>query len=143
MYKSVADKLQKQFNDVIPVREHNQKLTQLREEYLKNIRAIHQEFHEVADIVISNYKNDFNEAVNDGLNQSQELAQLQNEIISLNVKLQELSKPLQFVGTSEAARVGNSIINYYQSKLGITLDAIDFSSTDTGYKLLFHLSRNN
>ncbi|MFM6157290.1 MAG: hypothetical protein ACKPE3_30535, partial [Sphaerospermopsis kisseleviana] len=143
LYKSVVEKLQKQFNDVMPIREHNQKVTQLREEYLKNIRAIHQEFHEVADIVISNYKNDFNEAVNDGLNQSQELAQLQNEIISLNNKLQDLSKPLQFVGASESARVGNSIINYYQTKLGITLDAIDFSSTEIGYKLLFHLSRNN
>jgi hypothetical protein len=68
---------------------------------------------------------------------------LQNQIISLNNKLADLSKPLQFVGTSESARVGNSIINYYSQKLGITLDAIDFSSADTGYKLLFHLSRNN
>ncbi|MFM6008422.1 MAG: hypothetical protein ACKPA7_31385, partial [Sphaerospermopsis kisseleviana] len=67
----------------------------------------------------------------------------QNEIISLNNKLQDLSKPLQFVGASEAARVGNSIIIYYSQKLGIILDAIDFSSTDTGYRLLFHLSRNN
>ncbi|MFM6135903.1 MAG: hypothetical protein ACKPCP_17410, partial [Sphaerospermopsis kisseleviana] len=123
LYKSAVDQLQKQLVNLIPVQEHNQKLTQLREEYLKNIRAIHQEFHEVADIVISNYKNDFNEAVNDGLTQSHELAQLQNEIISLNNKLQDLSKPLQFVGASEAARVGNSIIIYYSQKLGIILDA--------------------
>ncbi|MFO5493583.1 MAG: hypothetical protein ACLBM6_13785, partial [Cuspidothrix sp.] len=75
--------------------------------------------------------------------QSQELELLQNQIHSLNNKLGELSKPLQFVGSSESARVGNSIINYYSLKLGIVLDAIDFSSTETGYKLLFHLSRNN
>jgi hypothetical protein len=61
----------------------------------------------------------------------------------LNNKLADLSKPLQFVGTSESARVGNSIINYYHQKLGIILDAIDFSSSETGYKLLFHLSRNS
>jgi hypothetical protein len=143
LYKSALDNLQKQFNNLIPLSEHNQKIAQLREEYLKNIKSIHQEFNTVADSVISNYKLDFSEVVNDGLSQSKELETLQNQIISLNNKLADLSKPLQFVGTSESARVGNSIINYYSQKLGITLDAIDFSSADTGYKLLFHLSRNN
>lgn len=143
LYKSALDNLQKQFNNLIPLSEHNEKIGQLREEYLKNIKAIHEEFNQVADTVITNYKNDFSEVVSDGLSQSQELETLQNQVISLNNKLQDLSKPLQFVGTSESARVGNSIINYYSLKLGITLDAIDFSSTDTGYKLLFHLSRNS
>jgi hypothetical protein len=143
LYKAALDNLQKQFNNLIPVSEHNQKIAQLKQEYLKNIKSIHQEFNTVADSVISNYKLDFSEVVNDGLSQSKELETLQNQIISLNNKLADLSKPLQFVGTSESARVGNSIINYYSQKLGITLDAIDFSSADTGYKLLFHLSRNN
>jgi hypothetical protein len=143
LYKAALDNLQKQFNNLIPLSEHNQKIAQLREEYLKNIKSIHQEFNAVADSVISTYKADFNEVVNDGLNQSQELETLQNQIISLNNKLADLSKPLQFVGTSESARVGNSIINYYHQKLGIILDAIDFSSSETGYKLLFHLSRNS
>ncbi|MFO5494723.1 MAG: transposase [Cuspidothrix sp.] len=143
LYKAALDNLQKQFCNVIPVSDHNQQIKQLREEYLKNIKAIHQEFNSVADGVISNYKSDFSEIVNDGLSQSRELETLQNQIHSLNSKLQDLSKPLQFVGTSEAARVGNSIIIYYHQKLGITLDAIDFNSTSEGYKLLFHLSRNN
>jgi hypothetical protein len=143
LYKAALDNLQKQFNSVITVSEHNQKIGQLREEYLKNIKSIHQEFNQVADTVITNYKNDFSEIVSDGMAQSQELELLQNQVSSLNIKLGELSKPLQFVGASESARVGNSIINYYSLKLGITLDAIDFSSTSEGYKLLFHLSRNN
>jgi len=143
LYKSAVDKLQKQLVNVISVQEHNEKLTAVKDYYTKNLKSIQQEFSQVADNVISAYKNDFAETVQEGMNQVNELQQLQNEIISLNGKLQELSKPLQFVGTSEAARVGNSIINYYSSKLGITLDAIDFSSTDTGYKLMFHLSRNN
>ncbi len=143
LYKSALDKLQKELNNVIPVDEHNQKLEQVKTYYLSNIKAIQSEFGTIADGCISAYKNDFQEVVNDGLQQSQELEILQNQILSLNGKLQDLSKPLQFVGSSESARVGNSIINYYSSKLGITLDAIDFSSTDSGYKLLFHLSRNN
>jgi hypothetical protein len=143
LYKAALDNLQKQFCNVIPVSDHNQQIKQLREEYLKNIKSIHQEFNSVADGVISAYKSDFSEVVNDGMAQSQELELLQNQIHSLNNKLGELSKPLQFVGTSESARVGNSIINYYSLKLGICLDAIDFSSTEVGYKLLFHLSRNS
>ena len=143
LYKAAVDKLQKQLNNVIPVAEHNQKLEQVKTYYLSNIKAIQEEFGTIADGCISVYKNDFSEIVNDGLAQSQELETLQHQILSLNGKLQDLSKPLQFVGTSESARVGNSIINYYSSKLGITLDAIDFSSTSEGYKLLFHLSRNN
>ena len=143
LYKAALDKLQKQFNNVIPVQEHNEKLEQVKTYYLSNIKAIQEEFGSIADGCISAYKNDFSEVVNDGLQQSQELELLQNQILSLNGKLQDLSKPLQFVGTSESARVGNSIINYYSSKLGITLDGLDYNSTETGYKLLFHLSRNN
>ncbi|MTJ48170.1 hypothetical protein [Dolichospermum sp. UHCC 0259] len=143
LYKSAVDKLQKQLNNVIPLDEHNQKLEQVKTYYLNNIKAIQEEFGSIADNCITAYKQDFQEVVNDGLTQSQELETLQNQILSLNGKLQDLSKPLQFVGTSESARVGNSIINYYSTKLGITLDAIDFSSTSEGYKLLFHLSRNS
>jgi hypothetical protein len=143
LYKSAVDKLQKQLNNVIPLDEHNQKLEQVKSYYLNNIKSIQEEFGSIADGCISAYKSDFSEVVNDGLTQSQELETLQNQILSLNGKLQDLSKPLQFVGTSEAARVGNSIINYYSTKLGLCLDAIDFSSTSEGYKLLFHLSRNN
>ena len=143
LYKSALDNLQKQFNNVIPVEEHNQKLAEIKDYYSKNLKAIQEEFGSIADNCISAYKQDFQEVVHDGLTQSQELELLQNQILSLNGKLQDLSKPLQFVGSSESARVGNSVINYYHQKLGICLDAIDFNSTSEGYKLLFHLSRNN
>jgi hypothetical protein len=143
LYKSAVDKLQKQFNNVIPVTEHNQKLEQVKTYYSSNIKAIQEEFGGIADNCITAYKQDFQEVVNDGLTQSQELETLQNQILSLNGKLQDLSKPLQFVGTSESARVGNSIINYYHTKLGLTLDGLDYSQTSEGYKLLFHLSRNS
>ena len=143
LYKSALDNLQKQFNNLIPVEVHNEKIASIKDYYSKNLKAIQEEFGSIADGCISAYKSDFSEIVNDGLTQSQELETLQNQILSLNGKLQDLSKPLQFVGTSESARVGNSVINYYHQKLGICLDAIDFSSTETGYKLLFHLSRNN
>lgn len=143
LYKSALDSLQKQFNNLIPIEIHEERIKQLRSDYLGNIKSIHEEFNQVADTVITTYKSDFNEVVEDGLSQSKELESMQLELISLNSKLKELSKPLLFVGTSEPARVGNSIINYYHEKMGTTLDAIDFNSTETGYKLLFHLSRNN
>ena len=143
LYKSALDNLQKQLNNVIPLAEHNQKLEQVKTYYLSNIKAIQEEFGSIADGCISAYKQDFQEVVNDGLSQSQELETLQNQILSLNNKLGELSKPLQFVGTGEAARVGNSIINYYHTKLGLCLDALDYKATELGYSLMFHLSRNN
>lgn len=143
LYKAALDSIQKQFNNLIPIAIYEEKIKQLRSDYLGNIKSIHEEFNQVANTVISTYKSDFSEVVSDGLSQSKELESMQHELISLNNKLKELSKPLLFVGTSEPARVGNSIVNHYHEKMGITLDAIDFSSTEIGYKLLFHLSRNN
>jgi len=143
LYKSAVDKLQKQLNNVIPVDEHNEKLTAIKEFYQGSIKAIQNEFGGIADGCITAYRKDFQEIVNDGLSQSQELETLQNQILSLNGKLQDSLKPLQFVGASESARVGNSIINYYHTKLGLTLDGLDYSQTSEGYKLLFHLSRNS
>ena len=136
LYKSALDNLQKQFNNVISVEVHNEKIASIKDYYSKNLKAIQSEFGSIADGCISAYKNDFSEVVNDGLSQSQELELLQNQILSLNTKLQDLSKPLQFVGTSESARVGNSIINYYSSKLGIVLDAIFFKLTKLGKEIL-------
>ena len=143
LYKSALDKLLREVNSLIPLDVHNEKITAVKDYYSRNLKAVQEEFGTIADGCINAYKSDFQEIVNDGISQSQELETLQNQLLSLNSKLQELSKPLQFVGSSEPARVGNSIINYYQSKLGITLDAIDFSSNETGYFLTFHTSRNN
>jgi len=141
MYKLIIDELQMKLCTSIPMSLHNEKLLEVKTFYLGNIKSIQQEFGQVADSCISAYKQDFSEVVNDGLTQSQELEKLQGEVISLKNKLSELSKPLKYPGLSEQARVGNAIIDFY-SRLGYTLDAIDWQSTETGYKLLFHTSRN-
>jgi gas vesicle protein len=141
LYKSAVDKLQKQLVNVISIDEHNERLTAVKDYYTKNLKAIQNEFSQVADGVISAYKSDFAETVQEGMNQINELEKLQHEIISLNGKLSELSKPLRFPGLSEQARIGNAIIDFY-SRLGYVLDAIDWQSTESGYKLLFHTSRN-
>jgi len=141
MYKLAIDDLQMKLCTSIPMTLHNEKMLEVKTFYLGNIKSIQQEFGQVADSCISAYKQDFSEVVNDGLTQSQELEKLQGEVISLKNKLSELSKPLKYPGLSEQARVGNAIIDFY-SRLGYTLDAIDWSSTETGYKLMFHTSRN-
>ncbi|MGM3308904.1 IS1/IS1595 family N-terminal zinc-binding domain-containing protein [Anabaena sp. WFMT] len=143
LYKAACDHLQRQLYGVIPFEEHSQKLETIKLFYQGNIKALTNEMSEVCGDVVTAYKTDFAETVQEGMQQVTEIQQLQNEVINLQAKLKDLGKPLQFVGTSEAARVGNSVVNYYHLKLGITLDALDFNSTETGYKLLFHLSRNN
>jgi len=141
MYKLAVDELQMKLCTSIPMTLHNEKLLEVKTFYLGNIKAIQEEFGQVADSCISAYKQDFGEVVQDGLTQSQELDKLQTEVLHLHSKLAELSKPLKYPGLSEQARIGNAIIDFY-SRLGYTLDAIDWSSTDTGYRLMFHTSRN-
>jgi hypothetical protein len=141
MYKLAVDELQMKAHCSIPITLHNEKMLEVKTFYLGNIKSIQQEFGQVADSCISAYKQDFSEVVNDGLTQSQELEKLQGEVVSLKHKLSELSKPLKFPGLSEQARVGNAIIDFY-SRLGYTLDGIDWTTAETGYKLLFHTSRN-
>jgi len=141
LYKLAIDDLQMKLCTSIPMTLHNEKLLEVKTFYLGNIKSIQQEFGQVADSCINAYKQDFSEVVNDGLTQSQELEQAQKQINNLQNKLSELSKPLKFPGLSEQSRVGNAIIDFY-SRLGYTLDAIDWSSTETGYKLMFHTSRN-
>jgi len=141
MYKLAIDELQMKLCTSIPMSLHNEKLLEVKTFYLGNIKSIQQEFGQVADSCISAYKQDFNEVVNDGLTQSQELEHAHKQIANLQNKLSELSKPLKYPGLSEQARIGNAIIDFY-SRLGYTLDAIDWQSTETGYKLLFHTSRN-
>ncbi len=141
LYKLAVDYLQMQACMSIPISQHNEKIAEVKTYYQRNLNSIHQEFDQVADSCISAYKSDFSEVVNDGLTQSQELTQAQQQIANLQNKVSELSKPLKFPGLSEQARVGNAIVDYY-ARLGYTLDAIDWQSTETGYKLMFHTSRN-
>jgi hypothetical protein len=141
LYKLAVDHLQKLVFNSISIVEHHEKIAEIKNYYQKNLQSIHQEFNQVADSCISAYKTDFTEVVKDGLSQSQELEKLQAEVINLQGKISELSKPLRFPGLTEPSRVGNAIIDFYL-KLGYILDAIDWETSETGYKLLFHTSRN-
>ena len=141
LYKLAVDHLQMQVCTSIPISQHNEKVAEVKSYYQKNLQSIHQEFNQVADNCISAYKQDFGEVVQDSMSQVQELTQAQQQIAKLQDKVSELSKPLRFPGLSEQARAGNAIIDYY-ARLGYTLDAIDWQSTETGYKLMFHTSRN-
>lgn len=66
---------------------------------------------------------------------------LKTELQNYERKLEEASKPHRFVGTTEQAKVGNALIDYYL-RSGIVLDAIDWMGTEVGYKLMFHFGRN-
>ncbi|AFZ28599.1 hypothetical protein Cylst_6381 (plasmid) [Cylindrospermum stagnale PCC 7417] len=151
-YKSVVTHLAQQLIDVMPIDEHSAAIEELnqtwqaktqavKQEYHQYFEAIKAEFSEVADTVTTAYREDFNSIISEGMSQSEQIEALQLELHRLTRKLEELSKPHRFPGLTEQARVGNAIIDYYQ-RLGYCLDAIDWVSNETGYKLLFHHTRN-
>lgn len=69
------------------------------------------------------------------------IAQLEEKVMRYELEINRLSKPHTFPGTSEQARVGNELVMRY-GRSGFVLDAVDWNETDTGYRLLFHLGRN-
>jgi len=147
-YREIINHFERQLQNLIPVDQHSseietlkQQIVKLKDYYSGNLKSVQNEFSQVADSVVVAYKQDFKEVIDSGTSQIQEIEYLQSEIISLNNRIKELSKPLRFPGLSEQARVGNAIIDYY-SRLGYTLDAIDWTTLDTGYRLMFHTSRN-
>jgi len=147
-YKEIINHFEKQLRNLIPITEHEEELNKLKQQivnlkdyYSGNLKSVQNEFSQVADSVVVAYKQDFKEVIDNGTSQVQEIEYLQSEIINLNNRIKELSKPLKFPGLSEQSRIGNAIIDYY-FRLGYVLDAIDFTGTELGYKLLFHTSRN-
>lgn len=151
-YKSVVTHLSQQLQEVIPIEEHerfvaelnsawqakNQTITQT---YQQNFEAIKSEFTQVANSVVTGYRSDFKEVIDQGMSQTEQIEALQLEIVKLQQALQQASKPYRFPAAVEQSRVGNAIIDFYY-RAGICLDAIDWDDTETGYKLLFHVGRN-
>jgi hypothetical protein len=147
-YKAVLTHVQQQLHNSVSVaeydslnQEYQEKISQIKAEYQNYFEAVKQEFSQVADNFTLAYQQDFKEVVTEGLNQVETIEKLQLEINWLKQQIKELSKPYRFVGLSEQARVGNAIIDYYH-RLGLILDAVDWLTNDTGYRLLFHTGRN-
>jgi uncharacterized coiled-coil DUF342 family protein len=147
-YKAVLTHVQQLLHDSVSMAEYEannqeweKETGKVKAEYQSYFEAIKQEFSQVADNFTLAYQQDFNEVVTEGLNQVETIEKLQLEINWLKQQIKELSKPYRFVGLSEQARVGNAIIDYYH-RLGLILDALDWLTNDTGYRLLFHTGRN-
>lgn len=151
-YKSVVTYLQEQILNVIPLVDHEQAIKQMLDywqtknqavanEYQGNLESVRQEFSQVADSVITGYREDFKGVIDEGMSQAEQIEALQIEILNLQRQLEQASKPHRFPAAVEQSRVGNAIIDYYY-RTGIVLDAIDWQDTETGYTLLFHIGRN-
>jgi hypothetical protein len=151
-YKSIVTYLTREFGEVVFKEEHEALLEALNATwqaknqaiattYQKNFEAIKQEFGQVADSVVTGYREDFKSIVDEGLTQVEQIEELQKNIVWLQGRLEEASKPHRFPAAVEQSRVGNAIIDYYY-RTHIVLDGIDWDDTETGYKLMFHVGRN-
>jgi hypothetical protein len=151
-YKAIVTYLTREFDGVIFREEHETLLEELNAAwqkknqaiattYQKNFEAIKQEFGQVADSVVTGYREDFKSIVDEGLTQVEQIEELQKNIVWLQGRLEEASKPHRFPAAVEQSRVGNAIIDYYY-RTHIVLDGIDWDDTETGYKLMFHVGRN-
>jgi uncharacterized protein YoxC len=133
--------LKRQLKDSITITEHNQQINQIKQQYQHHLESIRQEFHAEYDEISNAYTTEFSEIVQEGMSQTELIEALQHKINSLEAKLKQLSLPMLFPSSHEQATVGNAIIGYF-AKLGIRLDALDWLTTDTGYKLLFYVGFN-
>ncbi|MBU7587023.1 MAG: hypothetical protein KAF91_29930 [Nostoc sp. TH1S01] len=151
-YKSVIAYLTRGFDEVVFQDEHEAIIQELNATwqtknqeiittYHKNFEAIKQEFNLVAETVITGYQEDFKSIVDEGMSQAEQIEELQKHLLGLQKKLEQASKPHRFPAAVEQSRVGNAIIDYYY-RAAITLDAIDWDDSETGYKLMFHVGRN-
>jgi hypothetical protein len=147
-YKAVLTHVQQLLHNSVSMAEYEtnnqeweKEVGKIKAEYQSYFEAVKSEFSQVADNFTLAYQQDFNEVVTEGLNQVETIEKLQLEINWQKQQIKKLSKPYRFVGLSEQARVGNAIIDYYH-RLGLVLDALDWLTNDTGYKLLFHTGRN-
>ncbi len=64
------------------------------------------------------------------------------KIAKLQEEIADLRKPHKFIGLTDQATIGNAICDYY-FRQGYTLDAADWETTETGYKLFFYRDRNS
>ena len=98
-------------------------------------RAIASEWVVSNEQIVSSYKNNYTDVLNNA-------KEALNRIDTLEKELTELRKPLQLFGDSTYARAANSISGWYYSKYQYLLDAINWEEIETGFKILFSIRRN-
>ncbi|MBN3893839.1 MAG: hypothetical protein HWQ41_00585 [Nostoc sp. NOS(2021)] len=140
-YKSVVVYLEACLLEVVSIESHNEIIGNLKTEYVKNINSIRQEYGQLVNGATEKFSQHLNEMYGQGMSDTEVIEALQAEIYHLKQELAEASKPLRFPTTTEQARVGNCIIDYFY-RMSICLDAIDWDLLEIGYKLLFHVGRN-
>jgi hypothetical protein len=140
-YKSVCTYLQSILSGVISIEEHQEKLQTLAQNYQKNLDAVREEYGLLVDTASSEFSQHLSEICQQGMTDAETIEALKTEIYRQQQLLVEAKKPHKLPGTSEPARVANSIIDYYY-RCQITLDGLDWQTSETGYTLMFHTDRN-
>ncbi|MBW4597558.1 MAG: hypothetical protein KME46_32835 [Brasilonema angustatum HA4187-MV1] len=73
-----------------------------------------------------------------------DLLEQRNLVIDdLTKQVEELSKPLQAMGTSQYALVANRVSGFYYEQLGYRLDFINWDETEVGYNITYATRQNN
>ena len=118
-----------------------QEITELNQFHEGNKKAIASEWVASNQEMIQRYQTEYTDTLDTAKYAVSKMEELNKHILKLESKLLEAQKPNRFPGTTEQARVGNSLIDYYY-KLNYCLDALQWLTDDTGYKLYFHIGRN-
>ena len=118
-----------------------QEIIQLNQFHEGNKKAIASEWIASNQEMVQRYQTEYTDTLDTAKYAVSKMEELNKHILKLENQLLEAKKPNRFPGTTEQARVGNSLIDYYY-KLNYCLDALQWSTDDTGYKLYFHIGRN-
>lgn len=151
-YKKVEKFLRAILSESITVEKHNEIVDNLNAEYAErkaklqvhyngNYQAILAEYQNEVDGKCEQFQAELSDICNQGLEDAERIEKLETAI---NESYRELTNALQshrFPGNTEQARIGNDISRYY-AKLGYILDAMEWQTSETGYTLIFHTSRN-
>lgn len=122
-------------------------IIELQEQQKAQIAKLHADYKSVIKEFQIDYQQ-FQQNAVDALEEARDTStydeffvKVQDTIAGLTAQLEQAKKPHEFPTGLEAHRLGNLLIAYYY-KQGITLDACDFDTTDTGFKLYFYFDRN-
>lgn len=118
-----------------------QEIIELNQFHEGNKKAIASEWIASNQEMVNRYQTEYTDTLDTAKYAVSKMEELNKHILNLESQLSESKKPNRFPGTTEQARVGNSLIDYYY-KLNYCLDALQWSSDETGYKLFFHIGRN-
>ena len=118
-----------------------QEILQLNQFHEGNKKAIASEWIASNQEMVQRYQTEYTDTLDTAKYAVSKMEELNKHILNLESQLLESRKPNRFPGTTEQARVGNSLIDYYY-KLNYCLDALQWSTDDTGYNLCFSISRN-